>query len=69
MQSKKPKINLVVPPALKRAVKEAAEHRGCSVAEVIKAALYEHLKEFIAEDNIQKLKGGDRNGRNTDIQV
>ena len=39
-----------VPEALKRAVKNAAQYRKCSQAEVVRAALYGHLKSFIEKD-------------------
>lgn len=38
-------------PALKRVLERASKHRGCSQAEVIKSALYEHLDAFLRADN------------------
>lgn len=36
---------------LKRSLSKASKHRNCSQAEVIRAALNIHLKEFIERDN------------------
>lgn len=46
--SKKPRLIFTLPLALKQAVEQAAEHRGCSQAEIVKAALYEHLRQFLS---------------------
>ncbi|GEM_PF-3362961 len=40
---------VTLPQGLRRAMKLAAENRGCSQAEIVKAALYQHLKEFVLE--------------------
>jgi len=50
-----PKFIVTLPPALKRVVEKAAQHRGCSQAEIVKAALYEHLREFIDVDNKKEI--------------
>jgi len=42
---------VTLPTGLRRVLKTAAGHRGCSQAEVVKAALYGHLKDFLVEDN------------------
>lgn len=42
---------LTLTPALKRVLERASKHRGCSQAEVIKSALYEHLDTFLRADN------------------
>lgn len=49
--SKNPRLILTLSKGLKRVVKYAAEYRGCSQAEIVKSALYDHLKEFISLDN------------------
>ena len=49
MQSTKPKLILVVPPALKEAVEAASKARGCSQAEVVKSALYAQLQEYMKD--------------------
>ena len=46
-----PRIIITLPPALKRVLENASEHRGCSQTEVIKSALYEHLRNFIEKDD------------------
>lgn len=48
------RILVSLPQALRRVIKRAAEHRGCSQAEIIRAALYEHLSDLLKEDNMGK---------------
>ena len=50
------RLILSLPEALRRVLRKASEHRGCSQAEIVRTALYEHLKDFLQEDN--KEKGG-----------
>jgi len=50
------KLLVCLPEALRRVLRKASEHRGCSQAEIIRTALYEHLKDFLQEDN--NMKGG-----------
>ena len=52
-----PRLILTLPKALKRVVEKAAEHRNCSQAEIVKAALYEHLANFLVEDNQESTHG------------
>jgi len=44
---------VTLPQGLQRAMRMAAEYRGCSQSEVVRAALYEHLKDFVSEDSGQ----------------
>lgn len=48
------KSRLIVsfPEALIRVIRKASKHRGCSQAEIIRTATYEHLKDFLSEDNL-----------------
>lgn len=42
---------------LYKAVSVASEYRECSKAEVVRAALYNHLKDFVKEeDRLQRKK-------------
>jgi metal-responsive CopG/Arc/MetJ family transcriptional regulator len=47
----KKRIIISLPDALKRVIEKAAKHRGCSQAEIIRTALYTHLKDFLSKDN------------------
>ena len=42
----KNRLIVSLPSALKRIVEKSAKHRGCSQAEIIRAALYEHLSDY-----------------------
>ena len=37
---------VTLPDGLYRAIKKASESRGCSKAEIVRTALYDHLKAF-----------------------
>lgn len=56
METKK-RLIISLPQALRRVIRKAAEHRGCSQAEIIRTALYSHLEDFLSKDN-QKRKNG-----------
>lgn len=45
-----PRIIVTLPPILKRVLEQTADHRECSNAEIVRAALYEHLREAIQQD-------------------
>jgi hypothetical protein len=49
------RILITLPDGLRRVVKQSAQHRGCSQAEVIRGSLYGHLKDFIDKDNKVKI--------------
>jgi hypothetical protein len=49
------RILITLPDGLRRVVKQSAQHRGCSQAEVIRGSLYGHLKDFIDKDNNVKI--------------
>ena len=42
---------VTLPVGLERTIETAAKHRNCSKAEIIRAALYENLREFLSKDN------------------
>lgn len=54
---KKEKLLITIPVALKRAIVKAALYRGCSQAEIVRTALYAHLKDFVAEEDRQQRRG------------
>jgi hypothetical protein len=60
---KKQKLLITIPVALKRAVEKAAEYRGCSQAEIVRTALYEHLKSFVTDLDREQRKQGRREVR------
>jgi len=47
------RMNVTLPKFLKEAIWFVAEQRGCSQAEVVKLALYEHLKWFLEAENAE----------------
>jgi metal-responsive CopG/Arc/MetJ family transcriptional regulator len=53
----KKRVIISLPDALKRVVEKAAKHRGCSQAEIIRTALYTHLKYFLSKDNTRGKNG------------
>ena len=53
---KKSRLIITLPDALKRTINKASKRRGCSKAEIVRTALYDHLKEFIEVDNHDKEK-------------
>jgi hypothetical protein len=57
---KKEKLLITMPVALKRATINAARYRGCSQAEIVRAALYSHLKGFVEEQDTLQIRQGSR---------
>lgn len=53
---KKEKLLITMPVALKRATINAAKYRGCSQAEIVRTALYDHLKGFVEEQDTLQIK-------------
>jgi len=56
---KKEKFLITLPVALKRAVIKAASYRGCSQSEIIRTALYDHLRDFVEDGDRQQRKEQD----------
>ena len=48
------RIIVTLPPVLRRVLDETAEHRECSVAEVVRAAIYDHLREVVQRDTKER---------------
>ena len=48
-----PRMIVTLPKFLKEAISLVAEQRGCSQSEVVKLALYEHLKWFLDVDHAE----------------
>lgn len=57
---KKEKLLITMPMALKKATINAARYRGCSQAEIVRTALYDHLKGFVAEEDRNQRKQNQR---------
>ena len=53
----KKRMIISLPDALRRIIEKAAKHRGCSQAEIIRTALYAHLKDFLSKDNQERKNG------------
>lgn len=49
------RILITLPDGLRRVVRQSAEHRGCSQAEVVRASIYNHLRDFVEKDDKVKI--------------